>query len=205
MLLAVDYTPGKVFARDRACDKVTREEAQSRLAGNSIKNNDPPEILWSDDGGQFNTALDQLFQGLPYCRRTFILQGRRASDGYVEVLNRILTAMHGGGREGLARATLAYKAETKDRLGAAPETIWQTLRPLTSEWAHMAAGDATRKIDGAGGTFDAEEELNDYMQRVADWEKGGSLRGTVGSFEERLRQIMKAIGTGTAGRTSRAG
>ena len=70
---------------------------------------------------------------------------------------------------------------------------------------HMAARDATRKINGAGDTLGAEEELNKYIQRVEDWGRGGGLQEAVGSFEERMGPIMLATGTGTTGPISRAG
>ena len=41
MLLAVDFTSGKVFAWYLDCGKVAVEEAQSRLVGDSIKNQRP--------------------------------------------------------------------------------------------------------------------------------------------------------------------
>ena len=195
MLLAVDFTSGKVFAWDIDCGKVTVQEVQSRLVGDFMSNNDPPVILWSDNGGQFKTVLEQLFQELLFCKCAFIPPGHPASNGYVEVLNRILSAMHGGERRRLGPATRAYNAKTKDRIGAAPETIWRALRPLTSRWTHMAAQEAIRKIDGAGqSTLDAEEELGDYMQRVAERGKDGRLLEAVDSFEERMGPIMKAIG-----------
>ena len=111
-----------------------------------------------------------------YCACSFILPGHPANNGYVEALNAIPTATHGEERRRLGRATLAYNAKTKDRLGAAPEAIWRARRPLTSRWAYMAARDAIRKIDGTGGALGAEEELNKYIQRAADWERGGGLR-----------------------------
>ena len=49
-------------------------------------------------------------------------------------------------------------------------------------------------IDGAEKTLDAGEALKDYMQRVADWEKGGSLQEAVDSFAERALSTAKAIG-----------
>ena len=83
-------------------------------------------------------------------------------------MKRILSATHGGERERLVHAALAYNAKTKDRLGAAPETIWRALRLRVSRWTHMAARDAIRRIDGAEETLGAAEKLNEYMQRVAD-------------------------------------
>lgn len=50
MLLAVDFTRGKVFARGLDYGDVTVEEAQSRLVGDFMKNDDPPAILRSDNG-----------------------------------------------------------------------------------------------------------------------------------------------------------
>ena len=96
MALALDFTAGKVFARGIYCGKVTVEGAQSRLGGDFVKNNDPAAIHWPDDGGQFKTVLGQLFQGIMYCARTLIPPGNQVINGYVEVLRRILTAMHGG-------------------------------------------------------------------------------------------------------------
>ena len=149
-----------------------------------MKNDDQPAIPWFDNGGQFKTAPEPAFQELLYSTCAPIPPGHSAENWYVEVLNRILTAMHGGERQRLGRATVAYNAETKDRLAAAPVTIWRAPRPPTSRWTHMAARDTIRKIDGAEETLGAEEELNDDMQRVADWGEGSSSQEAIGSFEE---------------------
>ena len=87
-----------------------------------MRNGAPTEMPWSDNGGQFRAALEQLFQELLYYRCAFVPPGHPASNGYAEVLNRTLAATHGGERRCLAHATRAYNAETKDRIGAAPGT-----------------------------------------------------------------------------------
>ena len=141
------------------------------------------------------TALEQIFQELLCCERAFIPPGHPASDGYVEVLNRIFFVRHGRGRRRLAPAIRAYNAKIKDRIGAAPETIRWSLRVLTSRWTHIAALGAIRRMDGAEKkTLAAKEELNDYIQRAAEWEKGGTLQSAGGPFEGRMGPIRKAFG-----------
>ena len=196
MLLAVDFTSGKVFTWDIDFGKATLQEVQTRLVGDFMSNNDPPAILWSDNGGQFKTVLEQLFEELLFCKCVFIPPGHPASNGYVEVLNRIIAGMHGGDRRRLALATRAYNAKWKDRIKAAPETAWRVLRPKTSRWTHIAAQDTIRKMDGAEKKtiLDAERELTDYMQRVADWEKNGDLQAAIASFDEQQGPIAQAIG-----------
>ena len=66
MLEAVDSSPSKVFARDIDCGKVTVQEAQPRPVGDFLQNNDPPVVLWSDNGGEFKAVLDQPCQELLY-------------------------------------------------------------------------------------------------------------------------------------------
>ena len=113
MLVAVDFAPGEVFARAIDCGKVTVQEAQSRFAEDFMTNSDPPVILWSDAGGQFKTESEHLFQELLFCKRTFISPGNAVSTGYMEVLNRVLPAMHGGDRRYPRGASLAYNARAK--------------------------------------------------------------------------------------------
>ena len=60
ILLAGDFKSREVFARDTDCGKVFDVEAQSRNVGGFARNRDPPAILRSDNGGQFNTVLGQM-------------------------------------------------------------------------------------------------------------------------------------------------
>ena len=152
------FAPGKVYAWDIDCGKVTAREVRSRLVGLFTANNDPPEALWSEDGGQLKTVLGQLFRDLLHCTCAFMPPGRPANNGFLDALNRILPAMRGRGRRRLAHATRAYNVKTKDRIGLAPETIWRAPRPPTSEWTNMAALDSRRKIAGAENTLDSPEE-----------------------------------------------
>ena len=48
-LLAVDFTPSKVFAWDADCGKAAVQEVRSRLAEDFATYSDPHETLWSDD------------------------------------------------------------------------------------------------------------------------------------------------------------
>ena len=201
MLLLVDFTSGKVFGWDLDFKAATLDVVQDRVVNDFMVNNDPPEIMWSDNASQFRSVLEEVLRLLLNVRSVFIPVGHPASNGYVEALNRVIDGMHGGDRRKFRMAITAYNTKTKPRVGLPPETIWRATRPLTSKWTHLAVNreleDLSRGKKGdlmaPDGPPATQELLDDYATRVKQWEDSGGLAAAVASFSERMDPVVQTI------------
>ena len=201
MLLMVDFTSGKVFGWDLDFKAATLEIVQDRIVNDFMVNNDPPEVIWSDNAGQFRSVLEEVLRDMLNVRSVFIPVGHPASNGYVEAMNKVVDSMHGGQRSKLRMAITAYNTKTKPRVGIPPETIWRATRPLTSKWTHLAVNRELDKIshEKNGGPQPAEGVptalafLDDYAARVKEWEDNGELAAAVSSFSERMEPVIQTI------------
>ena len=147
-----------------------------------------PVCVWSDNGGQFRNVITAALERSIGMRFRTIPPGHPQSNGLVEVMNRILDFAHGGHRERLISAVLAYNTAPLQKFGVPPETLWRVLRPLESRWKNVGLREV---LNGKHREISEEEWLSflskDEMLGPAHYEAMAS------KYHDRLQPVQAAV------------
>ncbi|CAK0793181.1 unnamed protein product [Prorocentrum cordatum] len=172
MLLAVDFASNKAFAWDLDQDKISLQHVQSIML-------------------RFAQSQDAMHEAFGVKAR-HIPPGHPQSNGLVEVHNRILDFMHGGQRDRLVSAVIAFNNCPGTHNQPTPETIWRVLRPTTSRWQHAGT---KALVHGKQPMTDAEwETFLEQHQKIMGEGAAGDAKFQHAGGERREYLVRKVNG-----------
>lgn len=187
MLLAVDFSSKKCFAWDLDYGNGDLPTVQDRML-RFFCEQELPLVVWTDNGGPFRNVIQCALEKSIGVKPRHIPPGRPQANGLVEVYNRILDSAHGGQRERLLAAVVAYNHMPQARFGAAPETLWRVLRPAHSRWRNLQIGNM---LHGPNPGLTDEEWLK-YLC-AEDAIKEDHYKQAADKYHEALQPVQDAM------------
>lgn len=147
-----------------------------------------PLVVWTDNGGPFRNVIQAALEQSIGVKPRHIPPGRPQANSLVEVYNRILDSAHGGERDRLLSAVVAYNHMPQPRFGASPETLWRVLRPPHSRWRNLQVANL---LHGPKPELTDEQWLHYLCEE--DKFKVDHYKQAADKFHETLKPVQEAM------------